>query len=148
MSLRPRVDAMKASGPPRTRTAPPWQPKGFPLGGRRTAYVAFGASGAFLVLVALLVLRAVWVLGHHDPEAWRSLIREDFANPGYLLFHAVALFAMLWFAFRFFRLFPKTQPPRLGPFPRPPLLAFAAVLNGALVVATVLLLIVLGGVWP
>ena len=148
MSLRPRVDAMKASGAPRTRTAPPWQPRGFPLGGRRTAYVAFGASGAFLVLVALLVLRAVWVLGAHDAAAWQGLIHGDFANPGYLLFHAVALVALLWFAFRYFRLFPKTQPPRIGPFPRPPLLVFAAALNGGLVVATVLLVLVLGGVWP
>lgn len=148
MSGRPRLDAMRPHGPERTRTAPPWQPRGFPLGRRRTAYVAFGASGAFLIAVALLVLRAVWVLGSGDAAAWRSLLAEDFANPGYLLFHAVALGVMVWFAVRFFRLFPKTQPPRIGPFPRPSLGLFAVALNGGLVVATALLVVVLGGIWP
>ena len=55
-----------------------------------------------------------------------------------MVFHLVSLIAMVWFALRLFRVFPKTQPPRIGPFPRPPDAFFAVALNGAFVAATAL----------
>lgn len=142
--MRARIDAMKASQPGPTRTAPPRMPDQFWSRGRYRGYIAFGACGFFLLTVSLLLLRAVWVLGDHDPAAWGRLL-AGYANPIYVVFHAVALLALVWFGLRFFRVFPKTQPPSIGPFPRPPDAFFAVALNGAFVAATALGVAVLWG---
>ena len=134
---RARIDTMKPSRPGPTRTAPPRMPDQFWTGGRYRAYIAFGACGFFLMMVSFLLLRVVWVLGRHDPAAWQDLF-ESFANPIYVLFHLVSLVALVWFGLRFFKVFPKTQPAKIGPFPRPPDAFFAVALNGAFVVATAL----------
>ncbi len=145
MSLRARVDSMKAQAPAPTRTALPAMPNHFPFRGRYLGYILFGSCGFFLLVVGLLILRAVWVLGSGDAAAWQELVFEDFANPIYLAFHALALIAVVWFALRFFRLFPKTQPPKIGPFPRPPDAFFAVALHGALIGATIVLGLLLWG---
>ena len=145
--MRARVDAMKPSRPGPTRTAAPRMPDQFWTRGRYRGYIAFGACGFFLMTVGLLMLRAVWLLGQHDPEAWARLL-DGYANPIYLAFHAISLVALVWFGLRFFRVFPKTQPPTIGPFPRPPDVFFAVALNGAFVAATALGVALLWGAIP
>jgi len=145
-SLQPRVDAMKPRQAGPTRTAPARPPDQFPTQGRYRSYVAFGSCGIFLLLSGLLVLRAVWALGQ-GPAAWERL-QHDFAHPAYLVYHVLALVGIVWFTLRFFRLFPKTQPPRIGPLRRPPDAFFRVALNGAFVVVTLGLVLVLWGVLP
>jgi fumarate reductase subunit C len=115
--------------------------------GRYRGYVAFGACGFFLMTVGLLVLRTVWTLGHHDAAAWDALL-ASYAHPLYVAFHVVALVATTWFALRFFRLFPKTQPPRIGPLRRPPDAFFAVALNGGFLLVSLIAAAILWGVWP
>jgi fumarate reductase subunit C len=146
MSATPRVDSMKARRPGRTRTAPPNMPDLYPLRGRYRAYVAFGSCGIFFLLAGLLLLRAVWALGS-GPEAWQEVM-ASFGHPLYVIYHAIAVGALLWFTLRFFRLFPKSQPPRIGPAKPPPEPVLLAALHGALVVATLLVVLLLGGVIP
>ena len=134
--MRARIDAMKPSRPGPTRTAPPRMPDQFWTGGRYRGYIAFGACGFFLVAVGLVLLRAVWALGNGE-AAWQAL-QQGFANPIYVVFHGVSLLALVWFSLRLFRVFPKTQPAKIGPFPRPPDAFFAVALNGAFVAATAL----------
>jgi fumarate reductase subunit C len=150
MSATPRVDAMKPRRPGPTRTAPPHPPGKFPFQaglGRRNgpllAYITFGSCGIFFLLSALLVLRAVWALGDGAGD-WQQLL-ADFGSPAYLIYHAIAFVALVWFTLRFFRLFPKTQPPRIGPAKRPPDAFFAVALNGAFVVVSAALVAVLWG---
>ena len=143
--MRARIDAMKPSRPTPTRTAPPRLPDQYWSQGRYRSYILFGACGFFLLTVALLLLRAVWVLGSHDAAAWDAML-AGYGNPLYLVFHALSLLALVWFGLRFFRIFPKTQPAKIGPFPRPPDAFFAVALNGAFLAATALGVAVLWGI--
>ncbi|HEX2485588.1 MAG TPA: hypothetical protein VHQ66_09820 [Myxococcota bacterium] len=147
MSLRARVDAMKGSAPPRTRTADPAPPRNFPFRGNYLPYVAFGSCGILLFAVGFGLLRLVWVLGDGDATRWKAIF-ESYRHPLYIVFHAFALVALTWFTFRFFRLFPKTQPPKLGPLPRPPDAVFLIGLGAAFTVSTLLVGLVLGGALP
>jgi hypothetical protein len=135
---------MQPSRPGRTRTADPRPPENFPTRGNYLPYIAFGAASSLLLVIGFGILRTVWVLGEHDPGAWRSHF-DGLARPGMLILHAFMLLAVTWFAFRFFRLFPKTQPPRLGPLKRPPETFFLVAFGAAFFVATVLASLVLGG---
>lgn len=150
MSATPRVDAMKPRRPGPTRTAPPTPPRKVPFQGRLgrkngplLAYYAFGSCGIFFLASGLLLLRVVWSLGD-GPEAWQGVL-ADFANPLYLAYHLLAFAALVWFTLRFFRLFPKTQPTRIGTMRRPPDAFFAVALNGAFVVVSLALVLVLWG---
>jgi hypothetical protein len=147
MSARARVDAMRPEHPGRTRTADPKLPDLYWTRGRYLPYIAFGSCGFLILAVAFGVLHTVWVLGQHDPVAWQAHLAR-YARLPYLLIHAFALVALTWFGFRFFGLFPKTQPARIGPFPRPPELFFSLALNGAFVVASLVVMLVLGGFFP
>jgi fumarate reductase subunit C len=131
---RPVVDAMRPSRPEPTRSAPPRPPDGFPTRGNYRAYIAFGFGGFFLFTVSLLVLRAVWALGNGE-AAW-SRVQESFQNPIYVIFHALAFVWLTWFTLRLFRLFPATQPKRIGPFRRPPDALLFGGLSGVFVVVT------------
>ena len=102
----------------RTRTAPPSLPDRFPFGGRYLVYTLFDLTGLLYLVVGFVVLRAVWALGN-GPEAWQTL-REQFMSPFYVAFHLLTLVAVCFVAVRFFRLFPKAQPPRIGPVKPPP----------------------------
>jgi len=144
MSARARVDSMRPKRPGATRTAPPRMPDLYPTRGRYLPYIAFGSCGLLLLLVALGILRSVWVLGEQDPAAWRAHL-EAYRHPLYLLFHLVALLAITWFGLRFFRLFPKTQPPRIGPLRPPPEPVLLFGLRGAFTLASLLAALVLGG---
>ena len=147
MTARARVDAMKPSRPGRTRTSDASPPPNFWRRGNYLPYLAFGSCGLLLLLVAFGILRLVWALGDGDPAAWNAIF-ESYGHPLFLVFHAFALVALTWFTFRFFRLFPKTQPPKIGPFKRPPDVVFLLGLAGAFAVATTLAALVLGGALP
>ncbi len=115
--LQPRVDAMKPSKAGPTRTAAPRPPDQFPGKGRYPSYLAFGACGAFLMISASLVIRGVWALGNGE-VAWDGYV-ASLGHPLYLAYHVAAFIGLTWFALRLFRLFPATQPYRMGPLKRP-----------------------------
>jgi fumarate reductase subunit C len=144
MSARARIDSMRPHQPGSTRTAPPRMPDLYPARGRYLPYIAFGSCGLLLMLVALGILRGVWLLGDHDPAAWRAHL-DAYRHPLYLLFHLVAMLAIGWFGLRMLRLFPKTQPPRIGPLRPPPEPVMLLGLRVAFVVALLLVGLVLGG---
>ena len=110
--------AMQPHQPGRTRTAPPVLPDQFPWSGRYLAYTLFDLTGAIYLLLGFGILRVVWTLGD-GPEAWAAL-RAQYAEPGVLAFHIFALLCVCFVAVRFFRLFPKSQPARIGPAKPPP----------------------------
>jgi fumarate reductase subunit C len=138
--------AMAPRRPAATRAAPPQLPDDFWTQPRMLRYLLFDATGIVYLLVGFLVLRAARALGQ-GPEAWQALL-ESFANPLYLLFHALALASVVFVGVRFFRLFPKAQPARIGPARPPPRPVLHAMLYAAWGAVTLLLLAVLGGIWP
>ena len=140
---RPVVDAMKSTKPGATRTAPPRPPDGFPRQGNYRAYIAFGFGGFFLFTLSLLVLRSVWAIGNGE-AAWNRL-QTGFQNPLYVIYHAVAFLWLSWFILRLFRLFPATQPKRIGSITLPPPAVMVAGLSGAFVVVTLVVATILWG---
>ena len=110
--------AMQPATPGKTRTAPPMAPPKFPMKGRYRAYTLFGWTGVLYLLVPLVALRAVWALGTGE-AAWNDIMAQ-FAHPLYVAFHMLSLVAVLFVGARFFRLFPKAQPARIGPAKPPP----------------------------
>ena len=137
--------AMQPRKPGRTRTAPPQLPDDFWSRPRMRTYLLFDATGIVYLLVGLVALRVAWAL--ESAEAWNALL-TSFANPGYLLFHLIALVSAIFVGVRFFRLFPKAQPARIGPAKPPPRPVLHAMLYAAWIGITVVLLAILGGVWP
>jgi fumarate reductase subunit C len=122
-------------------------PDEFPLRGRYLSYIAFGATSLFYLAMALLVLRVTWALGS-GPDAWAAL-QASFRHPVYVAFHALALLVFVWAGWRFLIvLFPKAQPPRIGPLRPPPRRVFPWLFGGLWLVASALVLIVLWGVFP
>ena len=138
--------AMTPRKPGSTRTAPPSVPDDFWTRPRMLVYLLFDATGIVYLLVGLVALRVAWALGSGQ-AAWDALM-TSFASPGYLIFHAIALISALFVGVRFFRLFPKAQPARIGPAKPPPPAVLQAGLYAAWIGITVVLLAVLGGVWP
>lgn len=136
-------DAMKPLQPGSTRTAPPQMPPQYPMAGRYRAYTLFDATGFVYLLLGLLALRAVWALAS-GPEAWGEL-QSEFQHPLYVAFHLLALLSVLFVGVRFFRLFPKAQPPRIGPAKPPPQPVILAGLYLAWAVITVLMVAILSG---
>ena len=118
MARAAHPDAMKPKQPGSTRTAPPVMPDQFPMGGRYLAYVLFDATGLVYLLAGFVALRVVWALGE-GPAAWEEILRQ-LQHPLYVAFHLVALCAVVFVGVRFFSLFPKAQPPRIGPAVPPP----------------------------
>ena len=135
--------AMQPSGLERTRTAPPQMPPKFPMSGGYRNYVLFDATGFIYLLVGFVALRAIWALGNGE-AAWNSML-EQLSNPLYILFHVVTLASVCFVAVRFFSLFPKAQPPRIGGVKTPPAVVFTVGLYGAWIGITVLLSAILAG---
>jgi fumarate reductase subunit C len=135
--------AMAPARPGPTRTAPPRRPDQFPFAGRYRAYTLFDATGILYLLVGFVALRAVWALGD-GPGAWQALLRQ-FQNPLYVAFHALCLVSVVFVAVRFFRLFPKAQPPRIGPAKPPPRPLILAGLYAAWIAVTALMTAILAG---
>jgi fumarate reductase subunit C len=121
-------------------------PRQFPFSGRYAAYTLFDLTGLFYLLVGFVVLRAVWYLGSGE-AAWRRVMGQ-FENPLYIGFHVLTLASVVFVAVRFFRLFPKAQPPRSGSLKAPS----APVITGVLYivwigVAGAMTLILAGGIF-
>ena len=136
-------DAMKSSKPSPTRTAPPQMPDQYPMAGRYRAYTLFDATGFLYMLMGFLALRVVWALGD-GPAAWAQL-QSELQHPLYVAFHLLALLSVLFVGVRFFRLFPKAQPPRIGPAKPPPQPVILAGLYLAWASITVLMVAILSG---
>jgi fumarate reductase subunit C len=146
MARASHPEAMTPHRPGSTRTAPPQVPDTFWSQPRMRTYLLFDATGLPYMLVGLLVLRVAFALAR-GPEAWQSLLQE-FEHPLYLAFHGLALLSVLFVGVRFFRLFPKAQPAKLGPVKPPPRPVLHAGLYAAWIGVTLALLVVLGGLWP
>jgi fumarate reductase subunit C len=137
---------MKPLARERTRTAPPRMPAEFPLAGRYRTYTIFGATGVLYLLMGFGALRVVWALGSGE-AAWHS-IQQQLASPAYVVFHAVCLAAVIFVGVRFFRLFPKAQPAKIGPAKPPPRPLLHAMLYAAwIAVAGALALVLSGGIF-
>ena len=137
-------DAMAPPKPGRTRTAPPQMPTSWWGSRRIRTYLLFDATGIVYFLVAFQAIRLVNALGA-GPESWNAAM-ESLENPIYIAFHVLCLVSVVFVAVRFFRLFPKAQPPTLGPVRPPP----SAVIHGMLYVlwlgTTVFMTAILAGV--
>jgi fumarate reductase subunit C len=129
-----------------TRTAPPTVPDGFWSAPRMRRYLIFDATGITYLLVGLSILRVTWALGS-GPEAWQTVLRQ-FRSPAYLIFHVLVLLSVILVGVRFFGLFPKAQPPKIGPAAPPPGPVIHAMLYAAWGVLTLGLVLVLGGMLP
>ena len=143
MSRPAHPHAMGASRPGSTRTAPPRMPREFPFAGRYRAYTLFDATGLVYLLLGLLAVRLVRALAA-GPEAWNAAL-AGFRHPLYLAFHALALVAVVFVGVRFFSLFPKAQPPKLGPFAPPPAPVILAGLYAVWIGVTLALVAILAG---
>ncbi len=137
--------AMQPARPGRTRTAPPLLPDRFPFRGRYLAYTLFDLTGAVYLVMGFVMLRLVWALGDGS-FAWQPL-RERFVSPLWLAFHWIALVCVVFVGVRFFRLFPKAQPPRIGPLKPPSRIAIYAMLYAVWIFVSVGLLFIIGGLF-
>jgi len=144
MSRPANPNAMQPERPGRTRTAPPQLPPKFPFSGRYRAYTLFDWTGLIYLLLGFLALRVVWALGSGEP-AWNHVIR-DFEHPLYIAFHVLSLASLIFAGVRFFRFFPKSQLPRVGPVKPPPQPVILAGLYAAWIGVTVVFSLVLTGV--
>lgn len=138
--------AMQPLQPGRTRTAPPLRPDGFPSAPRYRSYLLFDATGLTYLLVGLVTLRVAWAFGS-GPEAWQELLAQ-LRHPLYVAFHFLVLLSALFVGVRFFRLFPKAQPPKIGPAKLPPRPVLHAMLYAAWGAISLGLVLVLGGYLP
>jgi fumarate reductase subunit C len=134
---------MAPSRPGRTRTAPPRRPDQAPFRGRYLSHTLFGATGLVYVFLGFLVLEMVWALGS-GPADW-SRIQATLASSAMIAIHAVCFVSVIFVGVRFFRLFPKAQPPRLGPAKPPPGPVILAVLYAAWIGVSVVLAAILAG---
>ncbi|MCH7707073.1 MAG: hypothetical protein IH884_01200 [Myxococcales bacterium] len=126
MARAAHPQAMQPKKPGTTRTAPPKMPDGFPGKGRYRTYVAFETTGLIYLLMGFIILRAIWQLGAGE-AGWNGVM-DAYQNPIMIGFHLLALVGVIFVGVRFFWLFPKAQPPRIGPVRPPP----AAILKGML----------------
>ena len=126
-----------------TRTAPPQRPPKFPTGGRYLAYTLFDWTGLVYLLLGFLALKTVWALGD-GAAAWQEQLAR-FEHPAYIAFHLLALVSVLFVGVRFFRLFPKAQPPRIGPAKPPPQPVILGMLYAVWIGATLLFGAILAG---
>jgi fumarate reductase subunit C len=135
---------MQPANPGRTRTAPPQLPEKVPMGSRRyRAYTLFDWTGLIYLLLGFLALEIVWMLGS-GAEEWRML-QDRLRSPWYVGFHVIALISVIFVGIRFFSLFPKAQPPRIGPAKPPPAPVILAGLYAAWIGITVIFSLILSG---
>ena len=135
--------AMAPKNPGPTRTAPPMQPASWKTSPRMKAYSRFGMTGWIYLLMSIMAIEIVWALGS-GPEAWASM-QSFLANPLVVLFHLISLVSVVYVLVRFFGLFPKAQPARIGPAKPPPQPVLAAMLYAAWFGATIALSVILAG---
>ncbi len=133
-------EAMAPPRPGRTRTAPPQMPTTWWGGKRILIYLLFDATGIVYFLVGFQAIRLTNALAA-GPEAWQAAM-ESLQSPLYIAFHLLCLVSVVFVAVRFFRLFPKAQPPAIGPLKPPP----APVIHATLYVVWLGITIVLGAI--
>lgn len=136
--------AMAPPKPGRTRTAPPQTPSTWWSSKRIRTYLLFDATGIIYFLVAFVAIRLIDALAA-GPLAW-NLAMKGLESPIYIAFHALCLVSVIFVAVRFFRLFPKAQPPMVGPFKPPPPAVFHGMLYVAWIGITALMTAILAGV--
>ena len=110
--------AMAPPTPGRTRTAPPQMPTTWWSAPRIRTYLLFDLTGVIYFLVAFVAIRLIGDLGRGE-LAWDRAM-ESLQHPLYIAFHLLCLVSVIFVAVRFFRLFPKAQPPAIGPLKPPP----------------------------
>jgi fumarate reductase subunit C len=146
MSRAVHPHAMTPSRPARTRTAPPQAPSGWYAQPRMLRYLIFDATGIVYLLCGFGALRAVWMLGS-GPTAWAAF-QQQYAQTPFILLHVICLAAVIFVGVRFFRLFPKAQPAKIGPAKPPPRPILHAGLYAAwIAVAGGLAFIMAGGIF-
>jgi fumarate reductase subunit C len=133
---------MQPPQPGRTRTAPPLLPDQFPMKGRYRAYTLFDLTGAVYLVMGIVMLRLVWALGDGS-HAWQPL-RERFVSAPWLALHWIALVCVVFVGVRFFRLFPKAQPPRIGPLKPPSRIVIYGMLYAVWVSVSIAFLLIVG----
>ncbi len=136
--------AMAPPKPGRTRTAPPQMPSTWWSAPRIRTYLLFDATGIIYFLVAFLAIHLVNALAA-GPEAWNSAM-ESLRSPLYIAFHLLSFASVVFVAVRFFRLFPKAQPPTIGPLKPPPGPVIHAMLYVLWFAITALMTAILAGV--
>jgi len=148
MAIPAHKDAMKPRGRGRTPTAAPMMAGNWwTQNPRYRAYLAYAFAGVFFWIQGLIFVRGLWALGSGE-AAWNGYL-DDLGNPIYVGFHVVSFVVLVWFGARtYFKLFVKTQPPMIGPLPRPPLAVFPPLLAAVWIGVSAALLVVLGGIWP
>jgi fumarate reductase subunit C len=138
------MSVAQAPGSP-TRTSPARAPDGFPFSHTRYRwYILFGATGLVLAVDALVLLRAVQVLGQ-GPAAWDGFV-ASFASPLGMILGAVLVVGTLFFAFRWLRVGVKVPTVRIGSLPAAPAPVVLVAHFVGLVVFTALALLLLGGI--
>lgn len=126
-----------------TRTAPPMQPGSWKTSPRMKAYSRFGMTGWVYLFASISAFELVYALGS-GPEAYAQM-QALYANPLVILFHMVSLASVVFVLVRFFGLFPKAQPARIGPAKPPPQPVLKAMLYGIWGAITVVLSVILAG---
>lgn len=136
-------DAMSPKKPGKTRTAPPQMPASWWSHPRIRTYLLFDATGIIYLLLGLVALRVVWALGA-GPEIWDATM-ASLSSPLYIAFHVLGLASVIFVGVRFFRFFPKSQPPKIGPAKPPPQPVILAGLYVAWIGVTLLFAAILAG---
>jgi len=130
--------------PGRTRAAPPQTPASWWGSSRILTYLLFDATGVIYFLVGFLAIRLINALAE-GPEAWNTAM-SSLSNPLYIAFHLLSLVSVVFVAVRFFRLFPKAQPPTIGPLKPPPGPVIHAMLYVVWIGITAVMTLILAGV--
>jgi fumarate reductase subunit C len=136
--------AMAPPKPGRTRTAPPQMPSTWWSAPRIRTYLLFDATGFIYFLVAFVAIRMIRALAE-GPMAWRTAM-ASLEHPLYIAFHVLSLVSVIFVAVRFFRLFPKAQPPAIGPLKPPPGQVIHAMLYAIWLGLTAVISLALAGV--
>ena len=110
--------AMAPPKPGRSRTAPPQMPSTWWSASRIRTYLLFDATGFIYLLVGFVAIRLIRALAD-GPVAWQTAM-TSLEHPIYIAFHVLCFVSVLFVGVRFFRLFPKAQPPSIGPMKPPP----------------------------
>ena len=126
-----------------TRTAPPMQPGSWKTSPRMKAYSRFGMTGWIYLFASISAIEIVYALGN-GPEAYEQM-QALFRNPIVILFHLISLISVAYVLVRFFDLFPKAQPARIGPAKPPPGPVIKGMLYGAWIGITVVMSVILAG---
>jgi fumarate reductase subunit C len=136
--------AMAPPKPGRTRTAPPQTPSTWWGSKRILTYLLFDATGIIYFLLGFGAIAWFKALAA-GPAAFHKHV-EAMSTPGMIALHALCLVSVVFVAVRFFRLFPKAQPPAIGPMKPPPGPVIHATLYVAWLGITVVFGLILAGV--